>query len=137
MKWMKKLFVPLSILSVCIALVTLDRSFSQDGKQKTKEPAKSRVKQDKATPAGKDVVIGYLHTRDRVITIGRGSKGSIYTVKDKSGKTLALNLNEKEFQAKYPELYDQVKNGLANDATIYKKSLPVDASRYSGGDIRR
>jgi hypothetical protein len=129
MKRMKAVAIPLSVFAVIVALMMTYRSVAQSGSQKSNEPPKSQVtEQNKGQK--KDVVIGYLHTRDRVVTISKDSKGAVYTVKDKNGKTLHAKLNEKDFEAKYPELYDQVKNGLAgNDATIYKPVVPADVPR--------
>ncbi len=113
------------ILLTLFVLTAAAGPLAQADKAGSNAPAQSQVKQDKAAQSGKGVVIGYLHTRDKVVTISRGSKGAVYTVKNKAGKVLALNLNEKAFRAKYPALYDQVRNGLAGDATLYKDASPL------------
>jgi hypothetical protein len=126
MKLMKTVFLPLAILGICIVWLMADSSFSQADNKKDKESAKTTVQRVISTPSDKSDVIGYLETRDKVVTIGRGTKGAVYTVKNKAGKVLAVNLNDKDFQAKFPGLFDQVKNGLAgkagNDASLRKNS---------------
>jgi hypothetical protein len=87
-----------------------------DERDKTKVVDQGKGQQ---SPAAKDVVLGYLESRDRIVTLLRGTKGTIYTIKTKDGKTLATKLQEKDFQAQYPQLYDQIKYGVAgNDATL-------------------
>jgi hypothetical protein len=124
MKRIKIASISLSILAGCIALMMANGSFAQDESQKSNEPAKSQVVAQ--TQSEKDVVLGYLHTRDKIITIMRGSEGSAFTVKTSDGRILDSKLNEKSFQAKYPTLSNQIKYGLAgNDAT-----LRLDKVRY-------
>jgi hypothetical protein len=124
MKLIKTASVSLSILAVCIALIMANGSFAQDESQKSNEPAKSQVVAQ--TQSEKDVIIGYLHTRDKIVTIMRGPEGSAFTVKTSDGKILDSKLNEKGFQTKYPTLSNQIKCGLAgNDA-----SLRLDRVRY-------
>jgi hypothetical protein len=129
MKRMKLVLIPLCTLAVYIALVTADSLFSQAEKNKNSQPAKSQsVEQNnKQKPSTeKSNVIGYLQSRDKVVTIIRGEKGTIYTVKTKDGKTLAENLNEKDLETKYPVIFNQVKYGLAgNDARLYGSSVPL------------
>jgi len=131
MKRMKRVLIPLSVVAVFIALVMANRSFAQVGSQKSSDPAQSQAGSRNNAQKGtsdKDVVIGYLKGRDSVVTISRGPEGTIYTIKDKKGKTLDAKLSEKELQAKYPEIYDQVKYGLAgNDASLRK-----EINRYKG-----
>jgi hypothetical protein len=127
---MKRVLIPLCILIVCIAVVMPDSSFGQTEKKKPVQPAKSQsVEQNKkqTATAEKSNVIGYLQTRDKVITIIQGSKGTVYTVKTKAGKTLAANLNEKDLETKYPGIFNQVKHGLAgNDATLHHTTAPLN-----------
>lgn len=126
MKRIKRVLIPLTVVAVLIVLVMANRSFTQVGSQKSNDPAQSQTARrdnvQKAT-SDKDVVIGYLQSRDNIVTISRGPKGTVYTIKSKDGKTLASKLSEKELQAKYPAVYDQVKHGLAgNDATLRKQA---------------
>jgi hypothetical protein len=124
MKLIKTASISISIFAVCIALIVANGSFAQDESQKSNEPAKSQVVAQ--TQSEKDIVIGYLHTRDRIITIIRGPEGSAFTVKTSDGRILDSKLNEKSFQVKYPTLSNQIKYGLAgNDAT-----LRLDKVRY-------
>ena len=128
MKGIKAGSISLGVFALCVALTVPYKSFAQSGDQKGSEPTKSQlVEPDKGqkAPSGKDV-IGYLHTRDKVVTISAGSKGKVYTVKDKNGKTLAAGLSERDFEAKYPALHGQIKNGLAgNDASLQRRVMPV------------
>jgi hypothetical protein len=119
MKPMKAVFIASSILAVCIALILAVGSFTQVNSQTT-APSDEKKKVEKGS-SEKDVVIGHLQFRDKVVTISKGQKGTAYTVKSTDGKTLDANLNEKNFQAKYPSLFDQIKDGRANnDATLRK-----------------
>ncbi len=118
MKATKTAFLSPGILAICFTMLMAALSFAQIAG----DPARSAAKKPEQTPqasAGKDVVIGYLESRNRTVTILRSSQGTVYTVKTKDGKTLAKKLKDKDLQAKYPDLYDQIKNGLAgNDATL-------------------
>lgn len=119
MKPMKAVFICSSILAVCIALILAGGSFAQVDSQ-TQSLSAEKKNAKKASP-DKDIVIGHLQSRDKIVTISKGQKGSVYTIKTRDGKTLKANLSEKDFQAKYPTLYEQVKYGLAgNDATLRK-----------------
>jgi len=134
MKRMKAVSVVLGILAVCVALMIAGGLSAQVGDQKASEPDKLKAGEQEIgqkASAGKDGVIGYLESRDKIVTLLQGPKGTLYTVKTKDGKTLAAKLSEKDFQTKYPALHDQVKHGLAgNDATLRKPSErpiePVD-----------
>jgi hypothetical protein len=59
-------------------------------------------------------VVVHLETRDRLITIKAGQHGRVYTVRDKAGRLIHRELPERDLQAKAPELYDWIKNALAN-----------------------
>jgi hypothetical protein len=119
---MKRVFLSLSILCVCVALVMADRSFAQGGNQKSGEPTKAKVGDEKTgqqTSPKSKTVIGHLHSRDRIVTVTQGPRGAVYTIKTKDGKILATKLEEKDLQAKYPDIYHQIKSGVAgNDATL-------------------
>jgi len=109
---MKSALVCACILACSFAIIMIDRSLAEE--------------KDNQTSVNKDVVLGHLQTRDRVVTIGRGETGTTYTVKTKDGTILDSNLDDKKFQARYPSLYDQVKDGRAgNDATLRKSEIPV------------
>jgi hypothetical protein len=118
MKPTKVEFLSLGILAACFIMFTTAISFAQG----VKNPLSSVTNKQEQTPqasAGKDVVIGYLESRDRTVTIFRSSQGTVYTIKTKDGKTLAKRIKEKDLQAKYPGVYDQIKYGVAgNDATL-------------------
>jgi len=107
MKWIKGFLIFGGIISVCIGLSITARSFAQDENKKPQVTDKNSV------------VFGYLQSRDRIVTISRGPKGTFYTIKNKNGKILAEDISEKELKEKYPSVYSQVKYGLAgNDATL-------------------
>jgi hypothetical protein len=115
MRLMKRAYIGVSVLAVCIAFTMVDRAFTRVGDQGSNEPAVSSQKD------GKYVVIGSLQTRDKIVTISRGPKGIVYTIQDKDGKIVGKRLQEKDLQAKYPGIYQQIKSGLAgNDATLRK-----------------
>jgi hypothetical protein len=128
MKPIRAVFFCSRILAVCAALILAGGFFAQVGSQ-TKSPSGENKKVEKASPEN-DVVIGHLQSRDKIVTISKGQKGTVYTVKSKDGKTLNADLSEKDFEAKYPTLYQQVKYGLAgNDATLRNtKAVPIAPS---------
>lgn len=77
-------------------------------------------------------IIGQLRTKDKVLIIRSAADGQIYTVKSKEGDTIAVDLNALELDAKFPELKEVVKKGLAGDASlrsndriIYNAPTPV------------
>jgi hypothetical protein len=108
----------LSFCVVCLLLLATASVFAQTEK-KTSEQLVA-VQAGQQTPS-RDGVIGHLQSRDRIVTISHGTKGSRYTINTKNGKTLASNLNEKDFEDKFPVLFNQVKYGLAgNDAGLRK-----------------
>jgi hypothetical protein len=119
MKPEKAAFICSTILAVGFAWMPAGSLFAQSGDPP--KPASAVTKTvEKASP-GTGAVIGHLQSRDKVVTISKGKKGTVYTVKDKDGKMLNADLSEKDFQSKYPALYDQVKHGLAgNDASLRK-----------------
>jgi len=70
--------------------------------------------------------VGYLETRDRVVAIKAGPRGTVYTVQRKDGQVLHRNLSARELQARAPELYQLVRYGLAQPKKTEK--VVVDAS---------
>jgi hypothetical protein len=126
MKWNKLALVFFGMVAVSIALMMGDRSSAQDAGRESNGPAKSEAirAEESMPPSGDSASIGYFQTRNKIIVISCGPKGSLYTIKDKDGRTLAAKLSGKDFQSKYPELYDQIKDGVAgNDATLRIKSF--------------
>jgi hypothetical protein len=67
------------------------------------------------TRAEEPTVITHLITRDRVITITSDSNGLLYSVSTKDGAVIDANLSEEQLQAKYPEVYDNVRPAIASD----------------------
>jgi hypothetical protein len=127
MKSIKVVLLSPSAFVLCLVLITECKLIAQSS-----DSVKTRaVEMKQQAPSGEAIVIGYLQTRDRIVTISRDSEGAVYTVKKKNGKTLAAGLREKDFQVKFPVLHDQVKNGLAgNDASLRGRPMPViDATR--------
>lgn len=70
-------------------------------------------------------VIGHLEKRGAIITIYAGYDGPLYTITKKDGTVVAHKINEKQLQAKHPELYRDLKTGIAdNDASLIKDADP-------------
>jgi hypothetical protein len=117
MRWIKGLLILSVTMAVWLGLSIAPRSFAQD---KDKKP--------QMTP-NNSIVIGYMQSRDRVVTISQGPEGTVYTIKNKDGKALAENISEKDLKEKYPSVYSQVKYGLAgNDARL--RTDEVDRIRF-------
>lgn len=55
-----------------------------------------------------------LVLQDRVITISKGAKGLVYSVKTQSGTVLDNNLSDAELQAKYPDIYETIRPTAEN-----------------------
>ena len=51
---------------------------------------------------------------DRVVTIKNSPNGLSYTVSTQNGTVLDAQLNEAQLQAKYPEVYDNIRPAIAN-----------------------
>jgi hypothetical protein len=118
--------------SVCISLLTVSLSLIAAsgilGQKKEPQQTPSTAAQADGTVTAKDVNMGCLQSRNKIVMISRGAKGSFYTVKDKDGRVLASKIAEKEFEEKYPALFNQVKYGLAgNDASLRMKIIKSDA----------
>ncbi len=112
MRFAKTAFFCSSVLAISLAFATVHKSYAQQTPEQKKISSPDR---------GKNIVIGRLQFRDTVVVISKGKQGTAYTVQGKDGKTLDANLSEKRFQAKYPSLYDRIKDGQANnDATLRK-----------------
>jgi len=107
MKRIKRLFIFGGTIAAWIGLSITAGALAQDENKKPQVTNKNSV------------VIGYMQSRNRVVTISQGPKGTVYTIKNKDGKVLAENISEKDLKEKYPSVYSQVKYGLAgNDATL-------------------
>jgi hypothetical protein len=86
-----------------------DKSSQAPGKQSAVANAQSAQ-----TPASTNfLVLGYIETQARTITIKSGPKGRVYSVKTSDGKVLCENASLEELRAKAPELHDFVKTGIA------------------------
>jgi L-ascorbate metabolism protein UlaG (beta-lactamase superfamily) len=71
-------------------------------------------------------VIGYLKQRDRVITIKSGPQSPLYSVTTKDAKVLFENLAAEQLKAQAPDVYNEIKTGLAGDARVWRPC--IDAS---------
>ncbi|WP_017316353.1 hypothetical protein [Mastigocladopsis repens] len=67
-----------------------------------------------ATHASEHLPLTTLVMRDRVITINFGSNGLLYTVSTQDGTVLDAQLSDAQLQAKYPEIYDDVRPAIAD-----------------------
>ena len=118
---MKRAYFLASLLSVFAIFAMVDAALAQNQKdsEKSKTNAAVQGKNGQSAPSGAPV-IGHLESRDRIITITKGPKGPLYTVKTKDGKIIAKKIDEKNLQAKYPDIYHQIKSGVAaNDAGLH------------------
>jgi len=115
MKWIHRLLFLGITLAVCLGWLIAAILLAQDDNKKPQVTDKNST------------VIGYMQSRDRIVTISTGPKGTVYTIKNKDGKALAENISEKDLQEKYPSVYSQVKYGLVgNDATLRILRSPKD-----------
>ena len=60
-------------------------------------------------------VVGYLETRNRIITI---YAGSTYSIKTKDGKVLAENVSLEALQARFPDIHKLIRTGIAKDGSF-------------------
>ncbi len=58
-------------------------------------------------------VIGYIESRDRILTLKAGPHGTVYSCKTKDGKVLFENLSAEQLRAQSPELDDFLKSAIA------------------------
>ncbi len=104
---MKKVLICSCIVAVCLTFIVITNPFAEEKGTQI------------STTGG--VVLGHLKMRDKVVTISKGEKGTVYTVKNSEGKLLDENLNEKSFQAKYPSLYDRLQDGRAGGNDLWRQ----------------
>ncbi len=57
-------------------------------------------------------IIGYLETRDRIITL---YAGSTYSVKTKDGKVIAERVSLEALQSRFPEIHRLIRTGVARN----------------------
>ena len=67
-----------------------------------------------------------MEGRDRLITIRAGPQSPLYSVTTKEGKVVFENLSTKQLKAQAPEIYNEIKSGLAGDASVGRTF--IDAS---------
>ena len=124
MKTTKSALILFGSISIWIALVLGHVSSVRSEGQDKRVPEKTRVTEQNRSAQG--VVLGYLESRNKVVVISRGPKGTVYSVRSRDGKILDAKLSEKELKRKHPEIHSQIEHGLAgNDATIRTKDLPI------------
>lgn len=73
-----------------------------------------------------------LVMRDRVITIHNGPKGLSYTVSTQDGTVLDAQLSDAQLQAKYPEVYDNVRPAIARQGAGLR---PIADSDKTDGPV--
>ncbi len=86
-----------------------------EGRVPKKADPSPRSRQVEKAKATSPPLIGYLETKDRVITVVGGSK---YTVKTKTGKVLAENIGLDKLQARFPDLYKLVDGSVAREGKL-------------------
>jgi hypothetical protein len=65
-------------------------------------------------------VIGHLEFRNQTVTIYASPQGPRYSIRSKQGILIAREISDAELAAKYRDLYQAVKTGLAgNDARLH------------------
>ncbi len=121
---MRRVFWLTNFLAAFVAILglTLAGSTLARNQKSTESSGTSVQKQKKSeqTEPNRAVVIGHLKSKDRIITVTKGPKGPLYTIKSKEGKILETKIDDKSLQAKYPDIYHQIKSGIAaDDARIY------------------
>ena len=121
---MNRLYFLASLLATFVVFTMAGTALAQNqknsGSSKTNTTAQEKTGQ--SVPSGTSV-IGHMESRDRIVTITKGPKGPLYTVKTKDGKIIAKKIDEKNLQAKYPDIYHQIKSGVAgNDAGLHRST---------------
>jgi hypothetical protein len=98
---------------------------AEDTGSKATSQEKSGTHKGIVTTASKPyAIIGHLESKNRRITIAAGPHGPLYTIKTKEGQVLATRIDEKSLQAKYPDIYAEMKTGVAgNDATLHDREI--------------
>ena len=115
---MKRVCLVGSIFVVILMTAGTTPAQSHKTSESSETKTTAQKKNGQAAPQGASV-IGHLESRDRIITVSKGPKGPLFTITTKDGKILATRIDEKRLQAKYPDLFHQVKTGIAgNDARL-------------------
>ena len=66
-----------------------------------------------------EMLIGYLEKNGQIIAVYAGDEGPLYTIKTKDGTIVAEKIDEKQLQAKHPDLYRDLQSAVAgNDASL-------------------
>lgn len=73
-----------------------------------------------ANDVSKDFIpTGSLKTQNYLIELGNQDKKTVYRVKNLSDQKRSGIMNEQEFLASYPKLYDALFNSVADDASLF------------------
>src|SRR3712207_29416 len=89
------------------------------------------VQQAKAPQDENPVIVRLISQHQTVtITADRAGRGPLYSVTDKSGRTLIANATADELRAAHPEIYRQLEPAIAGkeDTDSNRKPLDADAS---------
>ena len=114
---MKKQIVVVSLALGCAVLALADDAKQSPASQAANTPAAPAVKAGNPDKESYPV-IGYLEKRNCVITIKSSPHGTIYSVSTKDGKVLNENVSAEQLKAQAPEIYEVIKTGNANDASL-------------------
>lgn len=114
---MKKRLVVLSAFCGCAVLALADDVKQSSASSVSNMPVASATKAG-APDKEPYLVIGYLEKRNCVITIKSSPHGTIYDVATKDGKVLHENVSAEQLKAQAPEIYEVIKTGNANDASL-------------------
>ena len=81
------------------------------------KPASAPVAQTKENP-----VIVHIVNRHNTITVRATGHGPLYSVTDKSGKTLVASATLADLRANHPDLYRQIAPALADESATASNS---------------
>jgi hypothetical protein len=84
-----------------------------------------------ATEASEHQPLTTLVMRDRVITIKNSPHGLSYTLSTQNGTILDAQLSDTQLQAKYPEVYDNIRPAMAQSA----RQRAIANSEKTGGSM--
>src|ERR1043166_3260009 len=121
---LKNTFWILSFAVLGFAALALSEEKNQTAPSKSPPASKKQaVKSASRTNSVEYPIIGYIEKRDRTITIKAGPKGSLYTVRNRDGKTLCEDVSLEQLSAQAPEVQTFIKTAVAGvDAKVRVKS---------------
>jgi len=118
---MKKQFVVVSVVLGCAVLALADDAKQSATSNTANSPTTTVVAPAKTGDSYP--VIGYLEKRNCVITIKSSPHGTVYSVATKDGKVLHENVSAEQLKAQAPEIYEVIKTGNANDASVRASAI--------------